>query len=91
MSDLSTLSSGTSVHPGDRCLTTLWFLGARALRDTGPRRSWDPAYVAPIVPVVNDARGLVGTQAPQSRAVTSFSEETKSLPLVTYVALCDRT
>ena len=62
MSDLSTLSSGTSVHPGDRCLTTLWFLGARALRDTGPCRSWDPTYVAPILPVVNDTRGLVGTK-----------------------------
>jgi len=61
MSDLSTLSSGTSVPPGDPCLTTLWLLGARASRDTGPRRSWDPAYVAPILPVVNDAQGLVGT------------------------------
>jgi len=62
MFDLSTLSSGTSVHLGDRCLTTLWFLGARASRDTVPRRSWDPAYVAPIVPVVNDARVLVDTK-----------------------------
>jgi len=35
MSDLSTLSSGTSIHAGDRCLTTLWLLGARASRDTG--------------------------------------------------------
>ena len=61
MSDLSTLSSGTSVHPGDQCLTTLWLLGARASRDTGPRRSWDPTYVAPILQVVNDAQGLVGT------------------------------
>jgi len=61
MSDLSTLSSDTSVHPSDRCLTTLWFLGARASRDTGPRRSWDPTSVAPIVPTVNDTRILVGT------------------------------
>ena len=61
MSDLSTLTSGTSVHPGDRCLTTLWLLGARALRDTDLRRSWDPAYVAPTLLVVNYARGLVGT------------------------------
>ena len=42
MFDLSTLSSGTSVHPDDRCLSTLWLLGARALQDTSSRRSWDP-------------------------------------------------
>jgi len=80
MSDLSTLSSGTSVHPGDRWLTTLWFPGARASQDTGPHRSWDPAYVAPIVPVVNDARGLVGTQAPQSRAVTCSAKRLSPCP-----------
>ena len=61
MSDLSTLPSGTSVHPGDRCLTTLWFLGARASRDTDPHRSRDPAYVAPTLLLVNEAQGLVGT------------------------------
>jgi len=61
MSDLSTLFSGTSVHPSDRCLTTLWSLGARASRDTDSCRSWDPAYVAPTLLVVNDAQGLVGT------------------------------
>ena len=61
MSDLSTLSSGTPVHPSNRCLTTLWFLGARALQDTGPRCLWDPAFVAPILLVVNNTRGLVGT------------------------------
>jgi len=70
MSDLSTLLSGTSVHPGDRCLTTLWLLSARATRNTVRCCSWDPAYVAATSLVVNDARGLVGTQAPQSRAVT---------------------
>jgi len=63
MSDLSTLSSDTSVDPGDRCLSTLWFLGTHASRDTDPCRSWDPTYVAPISPVVNDARGLVGTSS----------------------------
>jgi len=56
MYDLSILSSGTSVHPGDRCLTTLWFLGARDSRDIGSRRSWDPTYVTPIVPMINDAQ-----------------------------------
>jgi len=65
MSDLSTLLSGTSVHPGDRCLTTLWFLSARSSQDTDPRCLWDPAYMGPTLLVVNDARGLVGTQAPQ--------------------------
>jgi len=58
MSDLSTVPSGTSVHPGDRCLTTLWFLGARASRDTHLHRSGDPAYMPPTLLVVNDARGL---------------------------------
>jgi len=37
----------TSAHPRDRCLTTLRYLGARALQDTDPCRSWDLAYVAP--------------------------------------------
>ena len=73
MSDLSTLSSGTSVHLGDRCLNTLWFLGAHASRDIGPRRSWDPAYVTPTLPVVNDARGLVGTKKLSQRINTHES------------------
>jgi len=51
----------TSVHLGDRLLTTPRHFGSRALRDTGPRCSWDPTYVAPSLLVVNDARGLVGT------------------------------
>ena len=51
----------TSVHPGDRRLTTPWHLGSRALRDTGPRLSWNPAYVTPSLLVINDARGLVST------------------------------
>ena len=80
MSDLSTVSSGTSVYPGDRCLTTIWFLGARASRDTDPRRSWDAAYVAPTLLVVNDTRGLVGTQAPQSRAVTYLAKRLSPRP-----------
>jgi len=70
MSNLSILSSGTLVHPGDRCLTTLWLLGACASRDTGPCRSWDLAYVAPILPMVNDARGLVGTICNQKISCT---------------------
>ena len=58
------VAKDTSSYPGDRCLTTLQHLGSRALRDTGPHRSWDPAYVAPSLLAVNNARGLVGTQAP---------------------------
>ena len=81
MSYLSTLPSGTSIHPGDQCLITLWFLGPRASRDTDPRRSWDLAYVAPTLLVVNDARGLVGTQAPQSRAVTCSAKRLSRHPL----------
>ena len=80
MFDLSTLTSGMSVHPGDRCLTTLWFLGIRASRDTDPRRSWDPAYVASTSLVVNDTRGLVSTQAPQSRTVTCSTKRLSSCP-----------
>ena len=41
----------------------------------------------PPLLAVNDIRGPVGTQAPQSRAINLFSEETKSSPLATYVAL----
>jgi len=74
MSDLSTLISGTSVDLGDLCLTTLWFLGACASQDTDPRRSWDPAYVAPTLLVVNDARGLVGTDIFASILYSAKSE-----------------
>jgi len=42
----------TLAHPGDRCLTTLWYFGARALRNTGPCRAWDPPYVGPPLLVV---------------------------------------
>ena len=52
------IAEDTSVHPGDRCLTTLRHLGSRASRDTGPRCSWDLAYVAPSLLVVNDTREL---------------------------------
>jgi len=48
-----------------------------------------PSLRGPPSLAVNDVRGLVGTQAPQSRAVNLFSEETKSSPLATYVALCE--
>jgi len=50
-----------------------------------------PSLRGPPLLAVNEVRGLVGTQAPQSRAVNFFSEETKSSPLATYVALCDGT
>jgi len=46
------------------------------LQGIGPCHSWDPAYVTPRLLAVNDVRGLVGTQAPQSRAVNLFSKET---------------
>jgi len=49
-------------HPGDRSLTTLRNLGPRASPDTGPHRSWDPAYVAPPLLAINYAPRLVGTQ-----------------------------
>jgi len=58
------IAEDTSAHPGDQSLTTIRRLGSHALQDTGPCRLWDPAYVAPPILVVNDARGLVGTQAP---------------------------
>jgi len=70
----------TLVHLGDRSLTTLRHLDSCALRDTGPRYSWDPAYVAPPLLVVNDARGLVGTQVPQSRAVTCLAKRLSPRP-----------
>jgi len=38
--------------------STSW---ARRLQGTSPRRSWDPAYVAPRLLAVNEVRGLVGT------------------------------
>ena len=50
-----------------------------------------PILHGPPLLVVSDVRGLVGTQAPQSRAVNLFNEETKSLPLATYVALSEGT
>ena len=43
------------------------------------------------LPVVNDVQGLVSTQAPQSRAVNLFSEETKSSHVATYMALREGT
>jgi len=70
----------TSAHLGDRSLTTLRHLGSRALRDTGPRRSWDPACVAPSLLAINYTWGLVGTQAPQSRAVTCWAKRLSSRP-----------
>ena len=69
----------TLVHPGDRRLTTPRHLGSPALRGTGPHRSWDPTYVAPSLLVVN-ARGLVGTQAPQSRAITCSAKRLSPHP-----------
>jgi len=50
-----------SAHPGDRRLTTLRRLDLHVLRDIGPHRSWDPAYMAPPSLAVNDVRGLVDT------------------------------
>ena len=71
----------TSVHPGDRCLTTPWHLGSRALPDTKPCRLWDPAYMAPsLLLEVNNVRGLVGTQAPKSRAVTCSAKRLSPHP-----------
>jgi len=67
-------------HPGDQSLTTLRHLGPRASRDTGPRRSWDPTYVAPSLLAVNYARGLVSTQVPQSRAVTCSAKRLSPRP-----------
>jgi len=75
MSDLSTLLNGISVHPGDQCLTTLRFLSTRASRDTGPRCSWDPTYMPPTLLVVNDARGLVGTDTIPQHFKKPFSKQ----------------
>ena len=50
-----------------------------------------PILRGPPLLAVNDVGGLVGTQAPQSRAVNLFSEETMLSPLATYMALCDGT
>jgi len=55
----SSVAEGTSVHLGDQRLTTPQRLGSRALRDTGPCLSWDPAYVCPPLLAVNDILGLV--------------------------------
>jgi len=35
------IAKDTYAHPGEQRLTTLRHLGSRALRDTGPCRSWD--------------------------------------------------
>jgi len=56
MSDLSTLSSGTSIHPDNFS----WLLGARALRILA-HATRGPVYVAPTLPVVSQCPGTVGT------------------------------
>jgi len=85
------VAKDTSAHPGDRHPTINRHPSSCRLWDIGSFRLWDPAYVAHHYLAVNDVWGLVGTQAPQSQAVNLFSEETKSSPLATYVALCERT
>jgi len=60
-------------------------------RETLPMPLVGPSLRGPPLLAVNDVRGLVSTQAPQSRAINLFSEETKSSPVATYVALCEGT
>jgi len=50
-----------------------------------------PAYVTLTLPVVSQRPGTGRNTSPPVSSCNSFSEEAKSLPWVTYVALCDRT
>ena len=77
-------------HPGDRRLTTHWHPGL-AVCETLAHAAHGTNLRGPPSLAINDVRGLVSTQAPQSRAVNLFNEETKSSPLATYVALCEWT
>jgi len=61
MYDLSTLLSGKSVHPDDRCLTNLDSFGARVLQGTGPRCLLDPLMWHQRYQWLINARELVGT------------------------------
>ena len=56
MFDLSTLSSGKSVHPNDRCLTTLGSL-AHVLCGVLAGRLVESTYVTPTLPVVSQRSG----------------------------------
>jgi len=80
MSNLSTLLSGKSVHPDDRCLTTLGSFGARVLRGTSLRCSWDPLTLHQHEQWLVNTSGLVGTQAPQPRAVTRSAKRLSPCP-----------
>ena len=80
MSDLSTLLSGTSVHPDDRCLTTLRFLSAHASRDTGPRCLWDPALHGPYITSGQRCPRTGRYTSPQSRAVTCSVKRLSACP-----------
>ena len=88
--DLSILSSGTSVHPDDRCLTTFGSMAhvfceilsyvARGTRLRGTN-----------ITSGQSTPGDWSVQKPTVSSCNSFSEEAKSLPCVTYVALRDKT
>jgi len=57
-----------------------WFLGARALRDTGPRRSWDPLTWHQHYQWSINAQGPVGPQGPQSQAITGSAKRLSPCP-----------
>jgi len=73
------IAEDTSAHPGttfDHSLAP-WLM---CLARHWPMSLVGPSLRGPPLLAVNDVRGLVGTQAPQSQAVNLFSEETKSSP-----------